>query len=120
MLKQLCVAALLAVTAQAWGTTVDINTASSEALQELKGIGPSKARAIVEERDAHGPYRDADDLHQRVRGFGLKTIERLRAAGLGIAAPASAARAARARPMSDPSHKPRAQSAALHYNRLID
>jgi competence protein ComEA len=85
MLKQLCAAALLAATAHAWAA-VDINTASAEALQEFKGIGPARARALIDERDARGPFRNADDLAQRVRGFGHKTIERLRAAGLEIGA----------------------------------
>ena len=63
---------------------VDVNTADEAALRAIKGIGPAKARAIVEERAARGPFQDADDLGQRVKGLGGQTVERLRAEGLTV------------------------------------
>ncbi len=54
---------------------IDVNRASAELLEELPGIGPSKARAILEERTAHGPFKDAEDL-TRVRGIGPGTVRR--------------------------------------------
>jgi len=56
---------------------IDINRATAEELDALPGIGPAKARAIVEERKRGGPFRSAEDL-TRVRGIGPKLAERLR------------------------------------------
>ena len=68
----------------------DINTASEAALRGIKGIGPAKAKAIPEERDAHGPFQDPTDLSKRVRGMGGHTVGRLQAEGLAVG-PAGAA-----------------------------
>lgn len=54
---------------------VNINTADAQALASaLKGVGLSKAEAIVAYREANGPFKSADDLLQ-VRGIGEKTLE---------------------------------------------
>ena len=42
--------------------SVDINTATREALAGVNGIGEVLAAAIVEYRDAHGPFQSVDDL----------------------------------------------------------
>jgi competence protein ComEA len=65
---------------------VDVNTANSDALRGIKGIGPAKAKAILDERQAHGPFKDAGDLSTRVKGLGGKTVQRLEAEGLTIGA----------------------------------
>ena len=58
---------------------VDINTADAETISaELKGVGLSKAKAIVEYRKKHGPFRSADDL-SLVKGIGERTVELNRA-----------------------------------------
>ncbi|WP_186018764.1 ComEA family DNA-binding protein [Burkholderia gladioli] len=104
MLKKILVVAMwFAGLAQAWAA-VDVNQANDEALRGIKGIGPAKARAIVEEREAHGPYKDTADLARRVSGIGEKSVERLVAEGLTVGAakasaatpPAAAARGAAA------------------------
>jgi competence protein ComEA len=59
------------------GRGIDVNTAGEADLVLLPRIGPALARRIVAEREAHGPFRDVDDLG-RVRGIGPRTIERLR------------------------------------------
>lgn len=56
---------------------VRLNTAPESLLRQLPGIGPVKARAIVEDRRRHGPYRTIEDL-VRVSGIGTATVERLR------------------------------------------
>ncbi len=56
---------------------VSLNTATENELQQLPGLGPRRARAIVEDRQRRGPYRRVDDL-MRVRGIGRETVERLR------------------------------------------
>jgi len=58
------------------GPIVNINTASAEELTEaLTGVGPAKAQAIVEYRDANGPFANADAL-QNVPGIGPSTMAR--------------------------------------------
>jgi competence protein ComEA len=54
---------------------VDVNTADAETIStELKGVGLSKAKAIVDYRKKHGPFRSADDL-SLVKGIGERTVE---------------------------------------------
>ncbi len=67
----------LAVDFDATGIPVDINTASVSRLETLPMIGPVRARAIVEWRSAHGPFRDIGDI-VRVPGIGPATFESLR------------------------------------------
>jgi competence protein ComEA len=55
---------------------VNINTGSAEQLQLLPGIGPAKARLVMEYRTAH-PFRTVEEL-ARVKGIGPKTVRRLR------------------------------------------
>jgi competence protein ComEA len=87
--KILVTAAMLAAFGHAYAA-VDVNTANESALRGIKGIGPAKAKAILEERDAHGPYKDPTDLSKRVKGMGGHTVERLQAEGLAVG-PAGAA-----------------------------
>ncbi|MCC4263721.1 ComEA family DNA-binding protein [Oceanimonas baumannii] len=58
-------------------TSININTASAEQLAQLSGVGPAKADAIVQYRDANGPFKSVDDLAQ-VRGIGEATVEKNR------------------------------------------
>ena len=54
---------------------VNINTADAETIAaELKGVGLSKAKAIVEYRKKHGPFRNPGDL-SLVKGLGERTVE---------------------------------------------
>ena len=54
---------------------VNVNTADAQTISEsLQGVGLSKARAIVEYRQKHGPFRSADDL-SLVKGIGERTVE---------------------------------------------
>lgn len=55
---------------------VNVNTATEAQLQMLPGIGPSKARAIVEYRTKNQFVR-VDDLAQ-VKGIGPKLLGKLR------------------------------------------
>ena len=54
--------------------TVNINTATFEELQTIKGIGKKKAEAILQYRKEHGAFRTKEDLLQ-VKGIGKKALE---------------------------------------------
>ena len=77
MLKSLVLSLLLAASAQATDK-VDINTATAAELDRvLVNVGPAKAQAIVEHRQANGPFKSVEEL-ALVKGIGLRTIERNR------------------------------------------
>jgi len=62
--------------ATAMAAGVDINAASQAELEAIPGIGPAKAKAIVEYR-AVTPFATADEL-QNVDGIGVKLYERIK------------------------------------------
>jgi len=62
---------------------VNVNEASMEDLRSIRGIGPARARRILEER-ARGPFRDLDDLSARVPGLGASTARTLARNGLRV------------------------------------
>ena len=57
---------------------MNLNTASPTELEELPGVGPATAEAIVSHRDQQGPFASVDDLLD-VRGIGEAKLEQLRA-----------------------------------------
>jgi competence protein ComEA len=61
----------------AGGGLVDINRASADQLDELPGVGPATAEAIIAHRDQHGPFGSVDELID-VRGIGEAKLEQLR------------------------------------------
>ena len=56
---------------------LNINTADNEQLEELTGIGPVTAAAIVEYREANGDFASVEQLEQ-VQGIGAATVDNLR------------------------------------------
>ncbi len=68
-------AAGLLISSLAVAGPVNINTADAELLaQELEGIGPARARAIVAYREAHGPFTSADQLMD-IQGVGPRVLD---------------------------------------------
>jgi competence protein ComEA len=59
------------------GGQININSADEQALQNLTGIGPAKAKAIVQYREQHGPFKSVDDLNN-VSGIGDKSLEKIK------------------------------------------
>jgi len=59
----------------AYAGPVNVNTADAETISaELKGVGITKALAIVEFREANGPFKSPEDLAM-VKGIGERTVE---------------------------------------------
>lgn len=56
---------------------VDLNLASVEELQQVPGLGPTKAAAIVKYRVDHGPFKKVNHL-ERVPGIGVSTLDKLK------------------------------------------
>lgn len=56
---------------------VNLNTATQAELETLKGVGPTKAKSIIEYREQNGAFQSVDDL-KKVKGFGEKSVELLK------------------------------------------
>ncbi len=75
----LAVAVGAALPSLALAAPVNINKAGAEEIAEsLKGVGIKTARAIVEFREKHGPFKSVEQLSD-VKGVGDKTVEKVRA-----------------------------------------
>ena len=55
---------------------VDLDVATAEQIETLRGIGPSLAKRIVADRDSLGPFGSLEGL-QRVKGVGPKLAARI-------------------------------------------
>jgi competence protein ComEA len=100
MLKKL-LAIILALFAASAFAAADANKATQAELEAVKGIGPSIAKTIMDERKK-APFKDWKDLTTRVKGVGEKKAEALSKEGLtvdgasyGAAAPKAAAAASK-------------------------
>ena len=58
------------------GARVNLNAASADELAGLPGIGPAKARAIIEHRSTE-PFHKPEDL-RKVKGIGEKLYEQVK------------------------------------------
>ena len=77
-MKKLCLTLLfLLLCAGAAFAKVNINTASVQELKGLPGIGQTKAEAIVQYREANGPFKSPDDL-TKVKGIGSKMLDKIK------------------------------------------
>lgn len=56
---------------------ININTAGSEELQMLDGVGPVTAEKIIDYRESNGRFKDIEDI-KNVSGIGEKTFEKLK------------------------------------------
>ncbi|MDY6854866.1 MAG: helix-hairpin-helix domain-containing protein [Thermodesulfobacteriota bacterium] len=56
---------------------VNINTASLDELQKIKGIGPELAQRIIDYKKEHGAFEKPHDI-TKVEGIGPKTFEAIK------------------------------------------
>lgn len=56
---------------------LDINMATKEELDTIKGIGEATAEKIIEYREEHGPFDAIEEL-TNISGIGMETVERMR------------------------------------------
>jgi len=56
---------------------ININLASQSQLESIPGIGPVKAKSILEYRESNGLFQDLSDLIL-VKGIGEKTLENMK------------------------------------------
>ena len=63
--------------ASALSGVVNVNTASAEELSLLPGVGPSRARAIIELRQQRGGFKRVEDLLE-VKGIGESSLAKLK------------------------------------------
>jgi len=94
---------------------VDLNSASQTELETVPGIGPGRARAILEYRKAHGGFRHVDEL-DHIRGIGAKGLARMRpqlSIGSPPPKPSSTSDASVRTVRSPPT--PRASASPRHY-----
>ena len=79
LLRKILPVAALLLPLFAAAAPVDVNTADAETISKsLKGVGMSKAEAIIEYRKKHGPFKNADEL-TLVKGIGERTVDLNRA-----------------------------------------
>ena len=71
------VAAGAAAAAASLTGVVNVNTATSEQLVMLPGIGDSKAQAILAARDERGRFESVEELLE-VKGIGERALARIR------------------------------------------
>ena len=76
MLRILFISLVLLLIPVVSAEPVNINVANKEELAErLVGVGPKKAQAIIEFREANGPFYSAEEI-VNVKGIGPKTLEK--------------------------------------------
>src|SRR5215467_2740984 len=85
---------------------INLNTANSEQLQEVPGIGPAMADKILEMRKSYGAFKSVDDL-RAIKGIGPKRLEKMRKY-LTVGKPASKteSKAVSKNPLPAPTEKP--------------
>ncbi|MFZ6640978.1 ComEA family DNA-binding protein [Undibacterium sp. TC4M20W] len=103
--------ALLAATGFAFAD-VDVNKGDQAALDGIKGIGPAKSKAIIEERTKNGAFKDWADFESRVKGIGEKSSTKLSEAGLTVNGQAKPGAAAKPAASAAPAKGEKADKAA--------
>ncbi|WP_374357751.1 ComEA family DNA-binding protein [Pseudoduganella danionis] len=112
MMRKLILAVATLVASMSFAfAQVDVNKADAAALDGVKGIGPAKTKAILDERKK-GEFKDWADLEQRVKGIGGKNAAKLSAAGLVVNGKSMEGAPAMATPASKTSKASKADKSA--------
>ena len=56
---------------------INVNAAGVDRLQQINGVGPATAEAIIEDREQNGPFERIDAM-TRVNGIGETTLDGMR------------------------------------------
>lgn len=56
---------------------INLNSATSEQLQQVPGIGPVTAEKILKMRKLHGPFRSVNEL-RAIKGIGPKRLAKMK------------------------------------------
>jgi comEA protein len=89
---------------------ININTANSEELQQVPGIGPATAEKILQMRKSYGTFKSVDDLLS-IKGIGKKRLEKMRKY-LTVSKSTAANKVARPVVSASPPKKPEPSAAA--------
>lgn len=87
MMKKLILAALASLVSVCAFAVVDLNTATQQQLEAINGLGPAKAKAIVDYRSKSGPFKSVDDI-KKVPGIKEGVFKQIKAeisVGSGVA-----------------------------------
>jgi competence protein ComEA len=82
-MKKILMALVAFFAAMNFAMAADANSASKAELEAIKGIGPTIADRIIEERKKGG-FKDMKDLEERVKGIGEENVKKMAAAGLSV------------------------------------
>jgi len=83
MLKKLVLTVCMLMASASYAQ-VDVNKGDAAALNDIKGIGASTAKRIIDERSKGGNFKDWSDFESRVQGIGEKKAVKLSEAGLQV------------------------------------
>ena len=85
---------------------ININTATSEELQHVPGIGPVTAEKILQMRKSYGAFKSVDDL-LAIKGLGRKRLDKMRKY-LTVGKPATSTKpASQPKPAAPPKAPPK-------------
>ncbi len=75
ILKRCLFVAFLSICINAYAQgPIDLNSADKATLMMVKGVGESRAQAIINYRDKYGPFGSVDELAE-VDGIGQATVD---------------------------------------------
>jgi competence ComEA-like helix-hairpin-helix protein len=83
--------------------SIDLNSATAQQLEELPGIGPTRANAILEFRKKNGRFRSVNDLLV-IQGISRKELEKIRP--YVVVKPVAPAKSPEHAPAQHPAPKP--------------
>lgn len=63
--------------AKAPQVVINVNKATAEELEKIRGIGPALAERIIKYRDEHGPFKKVEDLGN-IHGIGEAKFEKIK------------------------------------------